>query len=94
MPTAIPKVISVNYDEKAFWRRGPKADDFDHINVLSDITRRAIHFMGKQAARGNPFFLYIALTAPHAPIIPTSEFIGKIPFNEKNVAPSNSNIMP
>ncbi len=75
--TAIPSSISVNYDEKAFWRRGPKADDFDHIYVLSDITHRSIHYLQKQAARGKPFFLYVALTAPHAPIIPTSEFVGK-----------------
>lgn len=77
LPTSIPNQISVNYDEKAFWRKGPKASDFNHINVLSDITYRSVHYLRKQAARGNSFFLYVALTAPHAPIIPTTEFIGK-----------------
>jgi arylsulfatase A len=80
-PTSIPKTISVNYDEKAFWRKGPKADDFNHVEVLSNITNRSIDFLEQQSKREQPFFLYVALTAPHAPIIPTTEFIGKSKVN-------------
>jgi arylsulfatase A len=74
--TAIPDATSVNYDEKAFWRKGPKAPDFNHVEVLSEIAGRSIAYMKDRAEDGDPFFLYCALTAPHAPIIPTSEFIG------------------
>ena len=77
MPTALPSEISVNYDEKAFWRKGPKADDFDHVEVLGDITDRSIQYIGQQSQNEAPFFLYVAMTAPHAPIIPKSEWIGK-----------------
>ncbi len=80
-PTSIPKKISVNYDEKAFWRKGPKADDFNHVDVLAKITNRSVDYMREQANRQRPFFLYVALTAPHAPIIPTTEWIGKSKAN-------------
>ena len=75
--TAIPNDISVNYDEKAFWRKGPKADDFNHVEVLGEITDRSIEYIGQQSGSEDPFFLYVAMTAPHAPIIPKSEWIGK-----------------
>jgi arylsulfatase A-like enzyme len=75
--TSIPTKISVNYDEKAFWRKGPKADDFNHVDAITTITDRSVEYIEKQAGGEQPFFLYVALTAPHAPIIPTTEFIGK-----------------
>ena len=77
VPTSIPKEVSVNYDEKAFWRKGPRSDDFIHAEVLSTITDKSVHYIKEQAKSEDPFFLYVALTAPHAPIIPTTEFIGK-----------------
>ena len=80
-PTAIPGELSVNYDEKAFWRKGPVAPDFNHVEVLGNLTNRSVDYMAKQAGTENPFFLYIALTAPHAPIIPPTEFIGKSKVN-------------
>ncbi len=75
--TSILTKISVNYDEKAFWRKGPKADDFNHVDAITTITDRSVEYIEKQAGGEQPFFLYVALTAPHAPIIPTTEFIGK-----------------
>ncbi len=76
-PTALPDSVSVNYDEKAFWRKGPKAPDFDHVDTLSNIARRSVSYIEDRAQDGKPFFLYCALTAPHAPIIPPTEYIGK-----------------
>ncbi|OUW16564.1 MAG: hypothetical protein CBD18_06590 [Opitutales bacterium TMED158] len=76
-PTAIPTELSVNYDEKAFWRKGHKADDFNHVEVLGEIVDRSIDYIWDRAEDEDPFFLYVALTAPHAPIIPTTEWIGK-----------------
>ncbi len=77
MPTSIPKEVSVNYDEKAFWRKGPKADDFNHVEALSTIAEKSVGYIKEQAGADEPFFLYVAFTAPHAPIIPTTEYIGK-----------------
>lgn len=76
-PTSIPYDTSVNYDEKAFWRKGPKAEDFSHADVLTNLTEKTVDYIHQQADKETPFFLYCALTAPHAPIIPTTEFIGK-----------------
>jgi arylsulfatase A len=76
-PTSIPTKTSVNYDEKAFWRKGLKADDFNHVDVLPTIADKSVKYIQKQAGNKQPFFLHVALTAPHAPVIPTTEFIGK-----------------
>lgn len=76
-PTALPDGISVNYDEKAFWRKGAIAPDFNHVEVLRNLTDRSIAYLKNKAGTEEPFFLYVAFTAPHAPIIPPTEFIGK-----------------
>lgn len=76
MPTSMPVGTSVNHDEKAFWRLGPVGDDFRHADVLSNITRRSVDYIEQQADEEDPFFLFVTFTAPHAPIIPTTEFIG------------------
>ena len=59
----------------AMWRAGPEADDFAHVDVLPRLTSEAVTFLSKQNGR-KPFFLYLALTAPHTPIIPTKDFTG------------------
>lgn len=80
-PTSIPKDSSVNYDEKAFWRNGPIAPDFNHVDVLPNLANKTVDYIKNQTKGKKPFFLYCALTAPHAPIIPTTEFIGKSKTN-------------
>ncbi len=59
-----------------FWRGGPIAPHFKHVDVLPAITEKAIGFVGKQSA-DQPFFLYLALTAPHTPWMPTEAFRDK-----------------
>jgi arylsulfatase A-like enzyme len=63
----------------AFWRGGGIAPGFRHIEVLPALTRRT-----EQEIRnhhndhpGQPLFLYLALTAPHTPWLPTDEFAGR-----------------
>jgi arylsulfatase A-like enzyme len=75
-PTSILTATSVSHDEKAFWRKGPKGADFHHADVLSVVTDRSVEYIRRRADGPQPFFLYVALTAPHAPIIPTQPFIG------------------
>ena len=62
-----------------FWRAGPVAPGFRHIDVLPTITRKAVGFIDRHAKEspGKPFFLYFPLTAPHTPWLPTKEFRGK-----------------
>ncbi|HEY8506317.1 MAG TPA: arylsulfatase [Gemmataceae bacterium] len=61
-----------------FWRAGAIAPGFRHIDVLPRITERAVRFIEKHAAESprKPFFLYVALSAPHTPWMPTEEFRG------------------
>ncbi len=61
---------------KAFHRKGPAHADFEAVNVLDEIGRKSVEFIGKQQA-GQPFFLYVPLTSPHAPIVPTDDWKGK-----------------
>jgi arylsulfatase A len=66
--------------EKKWIRTGPAAKDFEAVNVLPDPTRKASDYISAQAAdaqAGKPFFLYVAFTAPHTPILPTKEWAGK-----------------
>jgi arylsulfatase A-like enzyme len=60
-----------------FWRRGPVGNDFKHDEVLPKIIDRSTAFIRAQAAAQKPFFLYIPLTAPHTPILPTPEYAGR-----------------
>ncbi len=64
-------------DGKGFWREGPISSDFKHIEVLPRLTEEAVNYINKQANKESPFFLYFPLPAPHTPILPTDEFLGK-----------------
>ena len=44
------------------------------------LTRKAVEYIASHAAAakaGTPFFLYLALTSPHTPILPTKQFAGQ-----------------
>lgn len=75
--TMVPTKSTVSVDGKAFWRKGPTADDFIHDKVLQTLTDKAVGFINQSAKEGKPFFLYLPLSAPHTPILPTTEFLGK-----------------
>jgi len=77
MPTAVPTKSTVSVDEKGIWREGPTSDDFVHANVLQDLTDRAVQYIDRNAKGKSPFFLYFPLPAPHTPILPTTEFLGR-----------------
>ena len=64
--------------------KGPAAADFEAVDVLPALVRSATSFLetnAKAARGGKPFFLYIPLAAPHAPILPTPEWQGKSGLN-------------
>ena len=81
MPTMVPTEYTAN-KKKKFWRKGLTSDDFVHQTVLQDLTDKAVTYIGKQAKEKNPFFLYFPLPAPHTPILPSEEFLGKSKTNE------------
>ncbi|MEP4079459.1 sulfatase family protein [Haloferula sp.] len=61
---------------KAFHRKGPAHSDFEAVDVLDEIGTKAAEYISGQKT-GEPFFLYVPLTSPHAPIIPTDKWKGK-----------------
>ena len=62
---------------KKWQRTGPAAQSFEAVDVLPTLTRKAVEFIGTQAKTGKPFFLYMPLTSPHTPILPTKDWQGK-----------------
>ena len=50
------------------------------VAMLPRLAQRATAYLGERAAAakaGKPFFLYLPLTSPHTPIVPTPEWQGK-----------------
>jgi arylsulfatase A-like enzyme len=62
-------------------RRGPAAAEFDAMNVLPDLTGKAVEYIGKRASSGRPFFLYLPLASPHTPIVPSPQWQGRSGLN-------------
>ena len=58
------------------YREGPIAPGFKMEEVLPTITDKTVEFIGSQTPE-KPFFIYMALTAPHTPIVPAARFKGK-----------------
>lgn len=61
---------------KAFHRKGPAHADFEAIDVLDAIGHKSAEFIAQQNAE-EAFFMYVPLTSPHAPIIPSEKWQGK-----------------
>lgn len=63
---------------KAFFRPGPSGADFEAINCLRDFARESRAYIKARAAeKEQPFFLYLPLTSPHTPIVPSEAWQGK-----------------
>lgn len=65
----------------SYWRKGPTGSDFDHQDCLPQLISHAIRFIDEKAKSEKPYFLYLALPAPHTPILPSKEFQGKSGLN-------------
>ena len=62
---------------KKWQREGPAGETFEAIDALPTLTTKAVEYIKKQSSVGTPFFLYVPLTAPHTPIVPSPEWQGK-----------------
>lgn len=65
----------------SFWREGPTGSDFNHQDCFPKMISHVIKFIEEKALSEKPYFLYLALPAPHTPILPSKEFIGKSGLN-------------
>jgi len=79
--TELPTTITPGSKGKKFWREGPIANGFQHIEVLDKLTQKSVQYIESQKG-DKPFFLYFPLSAPHKPIIPSDRFQNKSGLNE------------
>ena len=71
-----PRSGPVRNGGAGYWRAGPIAPDFRHADVLPDIGQRAVSEieLHHREHPAEPLFLYVALSAPHTPWLPGSQF--------------------
>ena len=58
-------------------RPGPMVTGWDPYENIPTLTKKAVEYIHARGKEEQPFFLYFALPAPHAPIVPNDAFIGK-----------------
>jgi arylsulfatase A len=56
---------------------GPATPGWDQMNVLPRTTERALQYIHERGKEDKPFFLYLALSAPHVPVMPNKPYVGK-----------------
>ena len=85
--TAVPnrqEGVSKNEDPYGWYRNGPMGSDFKIDEVLPHLFDKSIAYVktrAESAKTGKPFFLYLALPAPHTPIVPIPPFKGSSGLN-------------
>jgi arylsulfatase A len=62
--------------------QGPALKDWKLEPILPALGDQAADFISRQAKAGQPFLLYMPLTAPHTPIIPSPAWRGKSGIGE------------
>ena len=79
--TALPdreEGVTKKEDRYGWYRKGPIGSDFKIEEVLPHLFDKAMDVcevaQAEQAKAGKPFFLYLALPAPHTPIVPVPPF--------------------
>lgn len=70
---------AVYWEKGVWWRQGEMSRSFRMEDCLSEIVKEGVAFIDKQATenRETPFFLYLPLTGPHTPWMPSEKFKGK-----------------
>lgn len=56
---------------------GLAVEGFDWEDIVPNLTRRTVSYLESRHDNPQPFFLYLALTSPHTPLLPTADFKGK-----------------
>ncbi|WP_375586174.1 arylsulfatase [Cyclobacterium xiamenense] len=67
---------AVYWEKGVWWRQGEMAPSFRVADCLDEITAQGLAFIERQSA-DTPFFLYLPLTGPHTPWLPSEAHKGK-----------------
>uniref|UniRef100_UPI003216C433 sulfatase-like hydrolase/transferase n=1 Tax=uncultured Draconibacterium sp. TaxID=1573823 RepID=UPI003216C433 len=73
----VVKAPTVEKPDSLFGWKGKMQAQWKLENVMPEITKKSVDYIKKVSQSENPFFLYFALTAPHTPIAPLTQFDGK-----------------
>lgn len=76
--------VTKGQDPYGWYRKGPIGSDFQIPEVLPHLFDKSIAYVNshaESAKSGKPFFLYLALPAPHTPIVPVPPFKGASKLN-------------
>jgi arylsulfatase A len=76
--------VTKQEDAYGWYRHGPIGADFHIIDVLPHLFDKSIeliHSKVESTEDRRPFFLYLALPAPHTPIVPIASFQGASEMN-------------
>lgn len=73
--------VTRKQDPYGWYRKGPIAPDFEIEQVLPHLFSKADQYIVEHASSDDPFFLYLALPAPHTPIVPVPPFRGASKIN-------------
>jgi arylsulfatase A len=65
-----------------FNHAGPMLPNWKLVDVLPGLEKRAVAYIEKAATADKPFFLYLPLTSPHYPVVPSKAFQGKSPVGD------------
>ncbi|MEC9055830.1 MAG: arylsulfatase, partial [Verrucomicrobiota bacterium] len=76
------KALGVPTVSKGWNRQGPATADFEAENCLIDFARESRAFIKSAVEGKSPFFLYLPLTSPHTPIVPSKQWQGKSPLGK------------
>jgi arylsulfatase A len=67
---------------KGFQRQGAAAEYFEAVDCLRTFASKSVDYINEQAKSEQPFFLYLPLTSPHTPIVPSPQWQGKSGIGE------------
>jgi arylsulfatase A len=71
--------LAIYWEKGVWWRQGEMSRSFRVEDCLSEIVKEGVAFIERQTSerQRSPFFLYLPLTGPHTPWMPTDRFKGK-----------------
>ena len=61
----------------AHWYKGEASPDWNFVDCLPTINRKAVDYIRQNAKTDKPYFMYLSYPAPHAPWLPIEQFKGK-----------------
>jgi arylsulfatase A len=71
------RIAGIPAGTPGFHRPGAAGPSFRPERVLDHFVQRAVGVIARRSGTETPFFLYLPLAAPHTPMLPTGEFVGR-----------------